>query len=163
MFKKFRFFIFCLLPGLLTACGQQGQDTVAGIDPAALRYYQSLAAPGDWLVINYWAEWCPPCIEEIPELNRVHQQAGFSVFAVDDHLSDKQVLDARAKKAGIDYIVLDHDPSESLGYERPGVLPATVLIHPESAVTRYLFGAQTKASILQTIRALQESAPSETN
>ena len=24
---------------------------------------------GEWLLINYWAEWCKPCIEEIPELN----------------------------------------------------------------------------------------------
>ena len=22
---------------------------------------------GKWTVINYWADWCPPCIKEIPE------------------------------------------------------------------------------------------------
>ena len=26
---------------------------------------------GDWVVINYWAEWCAPCREEIPELNEL--------------------------------------------------------------------------------------------
>src|SRR5690606_9448400 len=23
---------------------------------------------GKWLIINYWATWCPPCLEEVPEL-----------------------------------------------------------------------------------------------
>ena len=24
---------------------------------------------GSWIVLNYWADWCPPCIKEIPELS----------------------------------------------------------------------------------------------
>ncbi|MDU0354964.1 TlpA disulfide reductase family protein [Paraglaciecola aquimarina] len=29
---------------------------------------------GKWVVINYFAEWCVPCLREIPELNKFHQQ-----------------------------------------------------------------------------------------
>src|SRR3546814_7187463 len=29
---------------------------------------------GQWLVINYWAEWCAPCRTEIPELNALDKQ-----------------------------------------------------------------------------------------
>ncbi len=29
---------------------------------------------GKWVVVNYWATWCPPCIEEIPELNSFHEK-----------------------------------------------------------------------------------------
>ena len=28
---------------------------------------------GRWVVVNYWATWCPPCLEEIPELEIFHQ------------------------------------------------------------------------------------------
>ena len=26
---------------------------------------------GQWVLVNYWAEWCKPCLEEIPELNEL--------------------------------------------------------------------------------------------
>lgn len=29
---------------------------------------------GKILVINYWATWCPPCLEEMPGFSRLHQQ-----------------------------------------------------------------------------------------
>ena len=32
------------------------------------------ALKGQWVVINYWARWCKPCVKEIPELNKLNQQ-----------------------------------------------------------------------------------------
>ncbi|HEY9147539.1 MAG TPA: TlpA disulfide reductase family protein, partial [Gammaproteobacteria bacterium] len=29
---------------------------------------------GKWVVVNYWATWCPPCLEEIPELVHFHEE-----------------------------------------------------------------------------------------
>ena len=29
---------------------------------------------GKWVVVNYWATWCPPCLEEIPELEDFYSE-----------------------------------------------------------------------------------------
>jgi thiol-disulfide isomerase/thioredoxin len=31
---------------------------------------------GQWVLVNYWATWCPPCLEELPELEQFHVQSG---------------------------------------------------------------------------------------
>ena len=49
-----------LLLTLLTACADKGEAPAPELDE--LR--------GQWVVINYWAQWCKPCIEEIPELSK---------------------------------------------------------------------------------------------
>jgi thiol-disulfide isomerase/thioredoxin len=48
------------------------------VDLAALR--------GQVVLVNFWATWCPPCVEEIPSLDRLHAllaPRGFTVLAVD--------------------------------------------------------------------------------
>lgn len=51
-----------LLLGVLLAlagCAREEEPTKAA---------DTLRQPGQWLLVNYWAEWCKPCLEEIPEL-----------------------------------------------------------------------------------------------
>ena len=52
---------------LLTACSPE-----APVRFADGSFTQSSHWDGRWLVINYWAEWCAPCRDEIPELNELH-------------------------------------------------------------------------------------------
>ena len=111
---------------------------------------------GKWILINYWAVWCRPCREEIPELNALSAQLVDSlvVFGVNfDAVSvDEMVLQSEA--LGIEFAVLRDDPAAALGYSRPELLPTTYLFDPRGKLVRVLQGRQTQESI---ISALEES------
>ena len=68
---------------------------------------------GQWLLINYWAEWCGPCRTEIPELNALAEtEQGLAVLGVNfDELRGEELAQA-AKALGIDFRVLSDDPAE---------------------------------------------------
>ena len=118
---------------VLTHCGQK--DT-------------TLPDAGEWRVVNYWAIWCGPCREEIPELNALHQDSALTVFAVNYDGQQGELLIQQAAELGITFELLEQDPGPDLGIERPRVLPTTLLINPAGIVTDTLVGPQTQESLL---------------
>ncbi len=105
---------------------------------------------GQWLAINYWAEWCEPCQVEIPELNALHddQSTAMAVFGVnfDGHTGAR--LDDAITRMEIAFPVLVDDPRPIWGYAMPDVLPVTVLVDPAGQVRARLAGPQTRATLL---------------
>jgi thiol-disulfide isomerase/thioredoxin len=108
---------------------------------------------GQWLIINYWATWCKPCIEEIPELNTFAKQQmnNAKLFAVDFDNAQGDDLIASSQKMGIEFSVLTADPSVLLGFDRPSALPTTVVFNPEGTLHKILLGPQTEQSLLQAM------------
>ena len=102
---------------------------------------------GRWLVINYWAEWCAPCREEIPELNELHEDriaTGIVVVGVNyDGIRGADLADL-VERMEIEFPVLADDPMLRFGYERAQRLPMTVLINPDREVAEILEGPQTR-------------------
>ncbi len=133
---------------VLTACDPGQQSTPE--DPAG----------GRWLVINYWAEWCAPCREEIPELNRLATELGdrVSVQGINyDGLTGAE-HDASARVMGITFASGGEDLGAQLMLERPKVLPTTYLIAPGGKLAHTLVGPQTYEALLALIQPEAEVA-----
>ena len=111
------------------------------------------------LLLNYWAEWCLPCKEEIPELNRLYREGnknGLVVFGINyDGLVGRELRD-QVTKMEIEFPVLVEDPRLRFGFSEPEVLPMTVLIAEGGERSRLLVGPQTYEDILEELEILRE-------
>jgi len=106
---------------------------------------------GHWVLVNYWAEWCKPCLEEIPELNDLDRSAAIVVLGVNfDDIQGQELIDL-GKKMGIEYGMLGEDPGPELGWETPVGLPATFVVNPEGELVETRFGPQTEEDIKELI------------
>jgi thiol-disulfide isomerase/thioredoxin len=103
---------------------------------------------GEWTFVNYWAEWCKPCIKEIPELNALHAREGVRVLGVNYDGARGEELRSQLEKLGVGFPTLEQDPALRFAIERPQVLPTTLVIGPDGELKQILVGPQTEASLL---------------
>ena len=105
---------------------------------------------GHWVFINYWAEWCAPCREEIPQLNALSDElaaSGAVVVGVNFDGVGGAALRALIERMGIEFPVTTTDPRDRFGYPLPGVLPTTVVVNASGEVVATLVGPQTGKSL----------------
>jgi len=137
---------------LLTGCAED-----VGVDQHG-RTVSAARLDGQWLVINYWAQWCAPCRSEIPQLNELAQQLKgqpVTVLGVNfDGLQGAALTDS-AHLLGIDFTVLAQDPAQRWQLPRSEVLPVTYIVDPQGQVRERLLGEQTAAGLLARLSELQ--------
>ena len=107
-----------------------------------------LPGNGQWRIINYWAIWCAPCREEIPELNELDRSTELVVLAVNYDGKTGDELASQAAEMGISFALLEADPHVTLNVARPKALPTTLLVSPDGHVTDTLVGPQTREGLL---------------
>lgn len=113
---------------------------------------------GQWLVINYWAQWCAPCRTEIPELNALEQQLkeqSVQVLGVNFDALQGGKLSQAAQDMGITFTVLAQDPAERYQLPRAEVLPVTYIVDDQGRMRERLLGEQTAAGLTARLTALK--------
>lgn len=159
MFRKK--FILLILCGFLMINVAKANETVF-YDTKGNSVQLSLLR-GKWVVINYWADWCSACRQEIPELNQFYKKIkdmDIIFYGVDyDDLTLTQLKNA-AESLGIQYPILTSDPGSEWNLANVDVIPTTFIINPEGRVVKIISGTTTDSDLINTISELQSARAS---
>ena len=111
---------------------------------------------GRWVVVNFWATWCVPCIQEIPEIAAFHREhPDVVVIGIAEDAENAAKVKQFAAKVGHDYpLVLSNDAVEKqMG--SPRALPTTRIYDPGGNVVYDRVGRVSKKFLEDTTRDLK--------
>lgn len=104
---------------------------------------------GKVVFLNFWATWCPPCIEEMPSLDRLQAKLGgerFEVLALSLDRS-REIIEAFYQDTDLDQLAIYRDEGgKAMEVFRAGVLPTTLIIGPDGLLLGGLAGPADWAS-----------------
>jgi thiol-disulfide isomerase/thioredoxin len=144
--KPVKRFIFLLFWGLATTALAADGYTYTDMEgnPVKLSDYR-----GKWVVVNYWATWCPPCLEEIPELVNFHDRHSEHdavVLGINMEKKDREQLLQFLDDNLVSYPVVPMSEDMPLLGNIPG-LPTTYLLDPTGKTAAVQVGQVTSEMI----------------
>ena len=135
---------------VLTGCQTFDIDVYNGPDT----FLQNWKGKG--VVINYWADWCPPCLKEMPELvNFANANPDINVYAFNYDELEISELKPQLKKFSVDIPSIISHPRDIWGIKTPQTIPATYFINTEGELVLSLFKPQTEETLTNQLRAIQ--------
>jgi thiol-disulfide isomerase/thioredoxin len=115
---------------------------------------------GKWVVVNYWATRCPPCLEEIPDLVDLYEnnRDTLVVLGVDHEEVNDEYLKAFVESHMMSYPVVRMDPIPVTPLGPVLGLPTTYIISPQGVSTARQEGPVTREDIEKYIQRKQAQA-----
>jgi thiol-disulfide isomerase/thioredoxin len=119
--------------------------------PQAIKQWQ-----GKIIVLNFWATWCTPCREEMPELSALNTQyQNKNVIVLGVAIDEIGLIQEFAKENKISYPLLaagdeGMELAAALGNNK-GVLPYTIIIRPDGTVAKTYLGRISKSLLEETL------------
>jgi thiol-disulfide isomerase/thioredoxin len=107
---------------------------------------------GKWLIVNFWATWCPPCLEEIPDLVALKEsRKDIQILGVAMEFQDSRQVLQFAEGMFVNYpIILGSNKDADQVGPVPG-LPTTFFFNPKGKLVKRQVGKITRKQIDELI------------
>ncbi|MFP5501938.1 MAG: TlpA disulfide reductase family protein [Candidatus Sericytochromatia bacterium] len=112
---------------------------------------------GKVVILDFWATWCPPCREEIPDfiaLQKQYRSQGLEIVGVSVDREGPSVVKKFGEEYGINYTSLMADDKVTAAYGGIRGLPTTFVIDRQGNIIKKYVGAQPKATFEKDVKAL---------
>ncbi len=110
---------------------------------------------GKWVLVNFWATWCSPCLTEIPELSSLHdahKDKDLLVIGIALQSESRSTVADFAREHGISYPVVLGDFKMARKIGSVDVLPSSFLYNPKGELVNYQAGVVTRDVIENYIK-----------
>ncbi len=98
---------------------------------------------GKWVIVNYWATWCSPCLKELPDISAFvsSHKAKVAAIGLDFEDTDKADVVKFLQTHKLSYPVAQVDPDKApKDFDTPQGLPNTYVIAPDGHVAKAFLG-----------------------
>jgi thiol-disulfide isomerase/thioredoxin len=107
---------------------------------------------GQWVIVNFWATWCPPCLEEIPDLVAIKEShKDLQVIGIAMEFQDARQVTQFAEGMFVNYPIVLGDRTISQNIGRVDGLPTTFIYDPKGKLADRHVGKITRKQIEQLI------------
>jgi thiol-disulfide isomerase/thioredoxin len=109
---------------------------------------------GKWLLVYYWATWCPPCLEEVPDLVNLYDQRrdkDLMVLGVVFEFKNIQEVEKFADDMLMSYPIVPGNERIVREIGSAAVLPTTYIFNPQGGLVKIKRGLITRQYIEELI------------
>ncbi|MET0255186.1 MAG: TlpA disulfide reductase family protein [Luteibacter sp.] len=111
------------------------------------------AQRGKWVIVNYWATWCVPCIKEMPDISAfVQGRKDVTAIGLAFEDTDAKEIQAFVAKHPVAYPIAQLDVmAPPKDFDTPKGLPTTYLIAPDGHVAQRFVGPVTGQKLSEAV------------
>ncbi|HQR52001.1 MAG TPA: TlpA disulfide reductase family protein [Burkholderiales bacterium] len=105
---------------------------------------------GKWVLVNFWATWCPPCLEEMPDLGALYderRQRDLVVIGIAMHYRNPAEVIEFADNMLVSYPIVLGEANVTQQFAPVTVLPTTLIYDPAGKLVKTHVGAITRRQI----------------
>jgi thiol-disulfide isomerase/thioredoxin len=158
MLKKTSFYLLAL--GLMLSMSSLSRAAEFTLTDTTGKTHKLSQYKGKWVLVNFWATWCPPCLDEIPDLIELHENKNNNLVVLGialDYRNSKQVTDF-ADSLLVSYPIILGNPKIAGQIGPVNGLPTTYLYNPLGKLVAHQVGGITRESVQNFIRNAERTS-----